>query len=123
YRLAVLFLDLDQFKHVNDSLGHVIGDALLQSMARRLTTCVRSSDTVSRQSGDEFIVLLPEIDHGDDAAACARKISAALLAPHAVAQHQLHVTVTTGISIYRDDGPDAETVITCAETAMYHAKE
>jgi diguanylate cyclase (GGDEF)-like protein/PAS domain S-box-containing protein len=123
YRLAILFLDLDQFKHVNDSLGHVIGDTLLQSMARRLTTCVRSSDTVSRQSGDEFIVLLPEIDHGDDAAACARKIGAALLAPHVVAQHQLHVTVTTGISIYPDDGPDAETVITCAETAMYHAKE
>ncbi len=123
YRLAVLFLDLDQFKHVNDSLGHLIGDTLLQSMARRLTTCVRSSDTVSRQSGDEFIVLLPEIDHGDDAAACARKIGAALLAPHVVAQHQLHVTVTTGISIYPDDGPDAETMITCAETAMYHAKE
>ncbi len=123
YRLAVLFLDLDQFKHVNDSLGHVIGNALLQSMARRLTACVRSSDTVSRQSGDEFIVLLPEIDHADDAAACAQKISAALMTPHAVAHHQLHVTVTTGISIYPDDGSDEETVITCAETAMYHAKE
>ncbi len=123
HRLAVLFLDLDRFKHVNDSLGHVIGDALLQSVARRLVTCVRSSDTVSRQGGDEFVVLLSEIEHADDAAASAQKIIAALVAPHDVAHHQLHVTVTIGISIYPDDGPDAETLIKCADTAMYHAKE
>ncbi len=122
-RLAVLFLDLDRFKHVNDSLGHVIGDALLQSVARRLVTCVRSSDTVSRQGGDEFVVLLSEIEHAKDAATSAQKIIAALVAPHDVAHHQLHVTTTIGISIYPDDGPDAETLIKCADTAMYHAKE
>ena len=123
HHLAVLFLDLDRFKHVNDSLGHVIGDALLQSVAGRLVTCVRSSDTVSRQGGDEFVVLLSEIEHADDAAASAQKIIAALVAPHDVAHHHLHVTATIGISIYPDDGPDAETLINCADTAMYHAKE
>jgi diguanylate cyclase (GGDEF)-like protein/PAS domain S-box-containing protein len=122
HRLAVLFLDLDQFKHVNDSLGHAIGDALLQSVAQRLTTRVRGSDTVSRQGGDEFVVLLSEVEDADDAAASVQKIIAALVAPHEVAQHQLHVTVSIGISLYPDDGPDAETLIKCADTAMYHAK-
>jgi diguanylate cyclase (GGDEF)-like protein/PAS domain S-box-containing protein len=122
HRLAVLFLDLDHFKHVNDSLGHGIGDTLLQSVARRLAECVRSSDTVSRQGGDEFVVLLSEIGHPDDAAAGAEKIIAALVAPHEVAPHQLHVTVTIGISVFPDDGPNAETLIKCADTAMYHAK-
>jgi diguanylate cyclase (GGDEF)-like protein/PAS domain S-box-containing protein len=121
--LAILFLDLDRFKHVNDSLGHVIGDELLQSVARRLLRCVRSSDTVSRQGGDEFVVLLSEIQHADDAAASAQKILAALAAPHEVANHQLHVTVSIGISIYPDDGLDAERLITSADTAMYHAKQ
>jgi diguanylate cyclase (GGDEF)-like protein/PAS domain S-box-containing protein len=123
YGLAVLFLDLDRFKHVNDSLGHIIGDALLQSVAQRLMTCVRSSDTVSRQGGDEFVVLLPEIQDANDAAASAKKIIAALVAPHEIAHHHLHVTATIGISIYPDDGLDAETLIKCADTAMYHAKE
>ena len=123
HRLAVLFLDLDRFKHVNDSLGHGTGDLLLQSVARRLATCVRASDTVSRQGGDEFVVLLSEIAHADDAAAGAQKIIAALVAPHDVAHHQLHVTVTIGISIFPADGPNAETLIKCADTAMYHAKE
>jgi diguanylate cyclase (GGDEF)-like protein/PAS domain S-box-containing protein len=122
-RLAVLFLDLDRFKHVNDSLGHVIGDALLQSVAGRLVSCVRSSDTVSRQGGDEFVVLLSEIDHRDDAAVSAERIIAALVAPHDAAHHHLHLTATIGISTYPDDGQDAETLIKCADTAMYHAKE
>jgi diguanylate cyclase (GGDEF)-like protein/PAS domain S-box-containing protein len=122
-RLAVLFLDLDRFKHVNDSLGHAIGDTLLQSVARRLVTCVRSSDTVSRQGGDEFVVLLSEIGHADDADACAQKIGNALAPPHDVGDHHLHVTATIGISIYPDDGPDAETLIKCADTAMYQAKD
>ena len=123
HRLAVLFVDLDRFKHVNDSLGHVIGDELLQSVARRLVTCVRSSDTISRQGGDEFVVLLSEIKDADDAAGSAQKILAAVLEPHDVARHHLHVTATIGISIYPDDGPDAEKLITCADTAMYHTKE
>jgi diguanylate cyclase (GGDEF)-like protein len=121
--LAVLFLDLDQFKHVNDSLGHEVGDALLQSVARRLVTCVRGSDTVSRQGGDEFLVLLSEIARADDAAATARKMIAALVAPHDVATHVIHITGTIGISVFPEDGSDAEALIKCADTAMYHAKE
>jgi diguanylate cyclase (GGDEF)-like protein/PAS domain S-box-containing protein len=123
HRLAVLFLDLDHFKRVNDRLGHVIGDRLLQSVARRLIACVRGSDTVTRQGGDEFVVLLSEIEHAADAATSAQKILAACAAPHDVARHRLQVTVTIGISIYPHDGPDAATLITSADTAMYHAKE
>jgi diguanylate cyclase (GGDEF)-like protein/PAS domain S-box-containing protein len=123
YPLAVLFLDLDRFKHVNDSLGYVIGDALLQSIADRLGACVRSSDTISRQGGDEFVVLLPEIGHADDAAASAQKIIGALVAPHAVAHHELHVTATIGIGIYPADGGDAATLIRSAGTAMHHGKD
>ncbi len=123
HRLAVMFLDLDRFKHVNDSLGHLVGDMLLRSVAHRLVGCVRASDTVSRQGGDEFVVLLSQIEHADDAAASARKIIAALVAPHDIANHQLHVSVTIGIGIYPDDGADAEALIRCADTAMYHAKE
>jgi diguanylate cyclase (GGDEF)-like protein/PAS domain S-box-containing protein len=122
-RLAVLFLDLDGFKHVNDSLGHVIGDQLLQSTARRLTTCVRGSDTVSRQGGDEFVVLLPEIRHADDAAATAQKILTALTAVQCIAENDLHVTASIGVSMYPDDGQDADALLKCADTAMYHAKE
>jgi diguanylate cyclase (GGDEF)-like protein/PAS domain S-box-containing protein len=120
--LAVLFLDLDGFKHVNDSLGHVIGDALLKSVAARLVTCSRGSDTVSRQGGDEFVVLLSEIEHTGDAVASAERIIAALLEPHSIANHHLHVTASIGISVYPDDGSDADTLIMCADTAMYHAK-
>jgi diguanylate cyclase (GGDEF)-like protein/PAS domain S-box-containing protein len=122
-RLAVLFLDLDRFKHVNDTLGHAMGDTVLQSVARRLVSCVRSSDTVSRLGGDEFVVLLTDIETRDGASCSARQIAAALVAPHEVAHQQLHVTASIGISIYPDDGPDAETLIKCADTAMYHAKE
>jgi diguanylate cyclase (GGDEF)-like protein/PAS domain S-box-containing protein len=122
HRLAVMFLDLDRFKHVNDSLGHQVGDMLLQSVARRLVGCVRASDTVSRQGGDEFVVLLSQIEHADDAAASARTILAALVPPHDIANRQLHISVTIGIGVYPDDGPDAEALIRCADAAMYHAK-
>jgi diguanylate cyclase (GGDEF)-like protein len=120
---AVLFLDLDNFKCVNDSLGHETGDALLQSVARSLLSCVRRSDTVSRQGGDEFVILLLEDKYGEKAAITAKKILAAMTAPHTIAGHQLHVSTSIGISIYPDDGEDVETLIKNADTAMYHAKE
>jgi diguanylate cyclase (GGDEF)-like protein len=121
--LAVLFLDLDRFKYINDSLGHAIGDQLLQSVAQRLGDCVRHSDTISRQGGDEFIVLLSTIKHAEDAALSAQKMLAALTLPHVIEQHQLHVSVSIGISTYPNDGQDAETLFKNADSAMYHAKE
>jgi diguanylate cyclase (GGDEF)-like protein/PAS domain S-box-containing protein len=122
-RLAVLFIDLDHFKHINDSLGHLIGDQLLKAVALRITPCVRASDTVSRQGGDEFIVLLSEIAHAEDAALIAEKIRLAVLQPCAIANHLLQLTTSIGVSVYPDDGADAETLLQCADTAMYHAKE
>lgn len=122
-RLAVLFIDLDHFKHINDSLGHLIGDQLLRAVALRITPCVRSSDTVSRQGGDEFIVLLSEVAHAEDAALIAEKIRLAVLEPYTIANHFLHLTTSIGVSVYPEDGADPETLIQCADTAMYHAKE
>lgn len=121
-RIGVLFLDLDQFKHINDSLGHAVGDQVLQSVAKRLTACVRRSDTVSRQGGDEFVVLLPELEHVEDAGLSAKKVLNALSEPHRIAEHDLHVSVSIGVSIYPDDGQNAETLIQHADTAMYQAK-
>ena len=122
-KLAVLFLDLDGFKHINDSLGHAIGDKLLKSVAGRLVDCVRASDTVSRQGGDEFVVLLSEVVQADDAAISARRILMMLTAPHSIDGRDLHVTASIGVSVYPDDGLDAETLIKNADTAMYQAKE
>jgi diguanylate cyclase (GGDEF)-like protein/PAS domain S-box-containing protein len=122
-RLAVLFIDLDHFKHINDSLGHLIGDQLLKAVALRITPCVRSSDTVSRQGGDEFIVLLSEVAHAEDAALIAEKIRLAMLEPYTIANHFLHLTTSIGVSVYPEDGTDPETLIQSADTAMYHAKE
>jgi len=122
-QLAVMFMDLDQFKYINDSLGHAVGDQLLQSVAQRLAGCVRHSDTISRQGGDEFVLLLAYIEHAEDAALSAQKILAALAPPHRIDRHDLHIGVSIGISIYPDDGQDAETLIRSADTAMYHAKE
>lgn len=121
--LAVIFLDLDRFKYINDSLGHAVGDKLLQSVARRLLASVRGSDTVSRHGGDEFAILLSEISHPEDAATSAKKILLSLNAPHSVAGQDLHVDGSIGISIYPGDGEDAKTLIQNADTAMYHAKE
>ena len=121
--IAVLFLDLDHFKNINDSLGHGAGDELLQSVAKRLLSCVRGSDTVSRQGGDEFAILLPEITHAGDASACAAKILLALNASHSIATRDLHISGSIGISLYPQDGADAETLIKNADIAMYHAKE
>jgi diguanylate cyclase (GGDEF)-like protein/PAS domain S-box-containing protein len=122
-KVAVLFLDLDGFKHINDSLGHPIGDKLLQSIAQRLVNCVRGADTVSRQGGDEFVVLLSEVAQAEDAAITARRMLQAVAEAHGVDHHDLHVTTSIGLSIYPDDGLDAETLIKNADTAMYQAKE
>jgi diguanylate cyclase (GGDEF)-like protein len=122
-QVAVLFLDLDNFKHINDSLGHPIGDKLIQSVARRLVECVRGSDTVSRQGGDEFVVLLSESEQWEDAAIVATRMLQAVAEAHSIDQHNLHVTTSIGVSVFPDDGHDAETLIKNADTAMYQAKE
>ena len=121
-RVALMYLDLDHFKHINDSLGHAVGDQLLQSAAKRLQACVRNSDTVSRQGGDEFVVLLSEVEAVRDAALAAEKLLEALTAPYLIGGHRLHVTLSIGISLYPDDGKNVETVLRNADTAMYHAK-
>jgi diguanylate cyclase (GGDEF)-like protein/PAS domain S-box-containing protein len=121
--IAVIFLDLDHFKYINDSLGHAIGDALLQSISRRLLTSVRASDTVSRQGGDEFVILLSEIAYPEDAARSAKKLLLSLTAPHSIGGQDLRIDGSIGISVYPEDGEDAETLIKNADMAMYHAKE
>jgi diguanylate cyclase (GGDEF)-like protein/PAS domain S-box-containing protein len=121
--VAVLFLDLDGFKYINDSLGHPVGDKLLQSVAGRLADCIRASDTVSRQGGDEFVVLLSEVAQPEDAAISARRILQAVARPHSIDQHDLHITTSIGVSVFPDDGLDADTLIKNADTAMYQAKE
>jgi diguanylate cyclase (GGDEF)-like protein/PAS domain S-box-containing protein len=121
-QVAVLFLDLDGFKHINDSLGHSTGDKLLQSIAKRLVGCVRNSDTVSRQGGDEFVVLLTDAGQWEDAVIVAERMLKAVAQAHLIDNHDLHVTTSIGVSIYPDDGEDAETLIRNADTAMYQAK-
>src|ERR1700674_5402228 len=120
---AVIFLDLDRFKYINDSLGHAIGDELLQSISKRLVAGVRASDTVSRLGGDEFVILLSEITYPEDAATSANKILLSLNAPHSIGGQDLIVNGSIGISVYPEDGEDAETLIKNADMAMYHAKE
>jgi diguanylate cyclase (GGDEF)-like protein len=122
-RLAVLFVDLDRFKDINDSLGHAVGDALLQSVTARLLGCVRESDTVSRRGGDEFVLLLRDLERSSPAGLVAEKIIAALSEPHEVADQVLHATASIGIGVYPDDALDAEALIGAADAAMYHAKE
>ncbi len=122
-KLAVLFLDLDRFKHTNDTLGHAIGDRLLQSVAERLRECVRNSDTVSRQGGDEFVILLSQVTQAQDAEIIAKKLLIALRVPHRIDQHDLYLSVSIGIAIYPDDGIDADTLLKNADFAMYHAKD
>ena len=122
-QLAILYLDLDNFKHINDSLGHATGDKLLQSVTNRLKECVRDSDTVSRQGGDEFVILLAETKNSEDAAISAQKILDHMQAMHQLDKSQLHTTTSIGISVYPADGLDAETLIQSADTAMYFAKE
>ena len=121
--LAILFLDLDHFKTINDSLGHAVGDLLLQEVAQRLKSSVRQEDTVSRLGGDEFIMILPEVGGADYAVAAAGRIIDALEKPIHLRGHALYVTCSVGITIYPNDGEDLETLVKNADMAMYRAKE
>jgi diguanylate cyclase (GGDEF)-like protein len=121
-KLAVLCIDLDRFKHVNDSLGQSVGDQLLMSVAARLVASVQTADTVSRQGGDEFVVLLSSIANVDDASLSAQKILTIVGMPHQLEEHSLQITASVGIGIYPDDGTDAETLVKCADIAMLNAK-
>lgn len=121
--MAVMFLDLDHFKLVNDMVGHAMGDHLLRSVAERLMACVRESDTVSRMGGDEFTLLLPRISHAEDVAKIAQKILDALQQPWIFSGQEFQVTTSIGIALYPNDGEDADTLLKHADTAMYRAKE
>jgi diguanylate cyclase (GGDEF)-like protein/PAS domain S-box-containing protein len=121
-QLAVLFVDVDQFKRINDTLGHGVGDNLLRSVAGRLTACIRRTDTVSRLGGDEFLILLSQVGCAEDAAVSARKILRAMASPHIIDNKSLDINVSIGGSTYPADGPDAESMVSQADVAMYEAK-
>jgi diguanylate cyclase (GGDEF)-like protein/PAS domain S-box-containing protein len=122
-QVAVMFIDLDQFKDINDSLGHQVGDQLLRSVARRLQRCLRQGDTVARLGGDEFVVSLNELNDTNEAMMVAGKILQTLRRTFVVDRHELHVTGSVGISLYPTNGEDAESLMRAADAAMYHAKE
>ncbi len=122
-QVAVLFLDLDRFKTINDSLGHQLGDRLLQSVASRILVCVREGDTVSRVGGDEFVIVVPGIASSTDASSVASKILEVLASSFHLHGNDLHVAASIGISLYPSDGSDSETLMRNADTAMYHAKD
>lgn len=121
--MAVMFLDLDKFKPVNDTLGHEVGDLLLKQVAKRLQGCVRASDTVARIGGDEFIVLLNTIDQRQDAAIVAEKMLHALCQPFEVAGHSVEISCSIGVSVYPEQGEDEKLLLINADIAMYHAKK
>jgi diguanylate cyclase (GGDEF)-like protein/PAS domain S-box-containing protein len=122
-QLAVLFVDVDQFKRINDTLGHSVGDNLLRSVAGRLTACIRRTDTVSRLGGDEFLILLSQVECAEDAAVTARKILRAIASPHIIDNKSLDINVSIGGSTYPADGQDAESLVSQADVAMYEAKQ
>ena len=121
-QVALLFVDMDHFKRINDTLGHDIGDRLLQSVAKRLLRCVRTSDTVSRIGGDEFVILLPEVVQAEDAALAAETILRAFDIPHRIDHHELQVSLSIGIATFPDDGAEADALLARADLAMYRAK-
>jgi len=120
--LAVLYLDLDRFKEINDSLGHAAGDQLLKTVAARLLECVRASDTVCRLGGDEFVIVLSEVAHARDAAICAEKVLHSLRFPVVVDGHEVRISTSIGIAIFPDDGNDVGSLLQNADSAMYAAK-
>ena len=120
---AVIFIDLDKFKVINDTLGHDVGDGLLQEAAARLVAEVRSEDTVARQGGDEFIILLSDISHPEDAGGIAQKLLDSLLQTFTIKGKELHISASIGIAIFPNDGNDMESLLKNSDIAMYHAKE
>jgi diguanylate cyclase (GGDEF)-like protein len=121
-RIAVLFIDLDNFKRINDTMGHATGDEVLKLAARRLRAVLRSSDTVSRHGGEEFLVLLPEVADAVDAAQLAQKLLSALAAPARVGGHRLSLSASIGIAMYPEDGEDPNVLVDRADAAMYRSK-
>jgi len=121
--VAVLYMDLDNFKTINDSLGHSVGDQLLKAAANRLQSCLRESDTVARLGGDEYVILLPITTHEEDVVVTVTKIISAFQESFFIDEHKLHVTVSAGISLYPLDGKDVDTLLKNADAAMYKAKE
>ena len=121
-RVALLFIDLDRFKSINDTLGHHVGDELLIAVSQRLRQCVRESDLVARLGGDEFVVMLPGLDQSAAAASVAEKIVASIGEPYLIGAHTLYTTPSVGIAIYPEDGADGESLMRDADAAMYHAK-
>jgi len=122
WKVAMMFLDLDRFKMINDTLGHQVGDEMLREVACRLSGLVRETDFVARLGGDEFVIILPAISTPADAATVASKVTAALSTPIEAHGHELHTSPSIGISIFPDDGVDGDTILKNADTAMYHAK-
>uniref|UniRef100_B8HWB1 Diguanylate cyclase/phosphodiesterase with FHA and GAF sensor n=1 Tax=Cyanothece sp. (strain PCC 7425 / ATCC 29141) TaxID=395961 RepID=B8HWB1_CYAP4 len=122
-KLSVLFLDLDRFKTINDTLGHSVGDQLLKAVAHRLTHCLREGDTIARWGGDEFTILLPQIHQVNDVAKTAQRMLSALEQPFHLENHELYITPSIGIAIYDLDGHDGETLIKHADMALYQAKQ
>jgi len=123
WQLAVLFIDLDRFKSINDTLGHAAGDALLQQAARRIQTCIRESDTVGRLGGDEFAIVLTELAQAHDAGLVARKVVDVLARPFTLEGQEVFITASIGITLFPDDGDNDETLVRNADTAMYRAKD
>ncbi|MBL8481381.1 MAG: EAL domain-containing protein, partial [Rhodocyclaceae bacterium] len=121
--IAVIFLDLDRFKNVNDTLGHLAGDQMLREVASRLQGCLREDDTVARQGGDEFIVLLENLQDVAEADRVAQKLISIFVTPFPIGDQELYLGTSMGISLYPHDGHDAETLLRHADTAMYHAKD
>lgn len=122
WKVAIMFIDLDRFKIINDTLGHQIGDEMLREVACRLSTVTRGTDFVARLGGDEFVIILPGITTPADAAIVASKVIGTLSTPIRAGEHELHTTPSIGISVFPDDGPDGDTILKNADTAMYHAK-
>lgn len=121
-RVGIVFIDLDHFKTINDSLGHHVGDRLLQTVALRIRSCLRDQDTVARQGGDEFIVVLPSVKRFEDIGVVTQKLIVALSAPYSIDGVELHTSASIGVAVYPDDGSEVEVLLRNADTAMYYAK-